>query len=48
MARYIGPRARVNRRFGASVFVPGNAEELIFLVCMARVYTGRYLIILLD
>ena len=27
MARYIGPRARVNRRFGASVFVPGNAEE---------------------
>lgn len=27
MARYIGPRARVNRRFGTSVFVPGNAEE---------------------
>ena len=27
MARYIGPRARVNRRFGTSIFVPGNAEE---------------------
>jgi small subunit ribosomal protein S4 len=27
MARYTGPRARINRRFGVSVFVPGNAEE---------------------
>ena len=27
MARYVGPRARVNRRFGASIFTPGNAEE---------------------
>lgn len=27
MARYIGPRARVNRRFGTSVFTPGHAEE---------------------
>lgn len=27
MARYIGPRARVNRRFGTTVFTPGHAEE---------------------
>jgi small subunit ribosomal protein S4 len=27
MARYIGPRARINRRFAMSVFPPGNAEE---------------------
>ncbi|MDR1413936.1 MAG: 30S ribosomal protein S4 [Puniceicoccales bacterium] len=27
MARYIGPRARINRRFGMSIFTPGNAEE---------------------
>ncbi|MDE6432386.1 MAG: 30S ribosomal protein S4 [Opitutales bacterium] len=27
MSRYIGPRARINRRFAQSIFTPGNAEE---------------------
>ncbi len=27
MSRYIGPRARINRRFAQAIFTPGNAEE---------------------
>ncbi len=27
MSRYIGPRARINRRFSQVIFTPGNAEE---------------------
>lgn len=27
MSRYIGPRARINRRFAQTIFTPGNAEE---------------------